>query len=116
MDHIVWCRIWVIQENSPGKKPTFSSLHLKREDVERFIHAYWDSMPKDTPEQYAMPALQTDIEMPYLFQCKVSTAVYERIQKSGIGMWSADVPRDTTDAISMITVESLVLLEDGMKM
>lgn len=52
----VWVQPWEESEAGWGVRPDGYSLHLTREDVDKFITAYWKSQPDQVPNEYSRPS------------------------------------------------------------
>jgi hypothetical protein len=46
---------WEESERGWGCRPDGYSLHLDKEDRDTFVKNYWDSMPKECPDEYSRP-------------------------------------------------------------
>ena len=49
---------WEESERGWGIRPDGYSLHLKLEDVKKYIDGYWSKMPDEVPDEYSRPAGQ----------------------------------------------------------
>lgn len=83
--NIVLCQTWSESERGWGIRPDGYSLHLTKEDLDAYIEAYWERMPKEVPYAYSSPDTK-----PYA--CIVSDEVLENIKKSDHGIYSFSRP------------------------
>lgn len=75
----VWRIDWIESERGWGIRPDGYSLHLTREDADKYVDAYWSRMPDQVPDEYSRP----DGE-PYAF--KVNKRTYADIKASAHGI------------------------------
>lgn len=84
--HQVWCQKWEESERGWGTRPDGFSLHLTKEDLDAFIRAYWDRMPKSyVPDEYSRPDGD-----PY--RCPVNDRIYAKIKASKNGIRGSGTP------------------------
>ena len=72
---IALCQKWLESEAGWGCRDDGFSLHQNIEDCKKYIADYWNSMPKETPDEYSRP----DGE-PYLI--KVSDELFNLLKHS----------------------------------
>ncbi len=110
----VFCRLWTVHENVPLKKEgEFCSLHPDMRSFETFFDVHLKKRPSQTPEIYMMPTHPADMSgKPVSYMCMVDMETYDRIMKSGLGAWSATVPRNEADSVTTIPAEDLTTLEE----
>lgn len=46
---------WIESERGWGTRPDGYSLHLTKDDSNKYIAEYWNSMPDVTPDEYSRP-------------------------------------------------------------
>jgi hypothetical protein len=76
---------WEESERGWGVRPDGYSLHKDEAARSRFIRAYWDTMPKETPDEYSRPAGK-----PYM--AEVTPEEYAALRPDGDRYWSNDYP------------------------
>ncbi len=113
---LVWCQLWTIQENKPGKiQGEFCTLHQNERARQRFIDEYWRRMPKRDLDQYGAPTLQSAMKGgKVLFQCAVDDHTYQSVIQSSHGIWSATVPMDSIETVTTIPAEDLTPFTEGL--
>lgn len=76
---------WEESERGWGTRPDGYSIHPDQAALTRFVKAYWDKMPKETPDEYSRPR-----GTPY--QADVAEADFKG--KDGIRFWENKYPGD----------------------
>jgi hypothetical protein len=79
MNKIVIRRDWIETERGWGQRPDGYSLHLTPEDMRDFIDEYWESQPKEVPDEYSSPT-------GYPYPHEVSPETYEELRQSKNGI------------------------------
>jgi hypothetical protein len=79
----VVCLNWIESERGWGCRPDGSSLHLTKQDVDKYVKDYWNKMPDVTPDEYSRPDGQP-------FLVTVNEEVYKRVLESKFGIRTAD--------------------------
>lgn len=70
---------WIESERGWGFRPDGCSLHLTKDDYQKFLKKYWDKMPNSVPDEYSKPSGEPEIVY-------VSPELYKRIQRSYLGI------------------------------
>lgn len=52
---VAWAQAWEETERGWGTRPDGYSIHSTKEDVQKFINDYWNSMPDTIPDEYSRP-------------------------------------------------------------
>lgn len=76
---------WEESERGWGTRPDGYSIHPTEEARERFIKAYWDRQPKETPDEYSRPH-----GTPYT--AEVPAADFEKMKGDGERFWQDNYP------------------------
>lgn len=76
---------WTESEAGWGQKSDGCSIHLSKEDYEKYVKAYWDSMPDSVPECYERPDKN-------LREVVVSESLFKKINNhpTGIRLWQKE--------------------------
>lgn len=81
------CQEWDESERGWGCRPDGASYHLSLGDCQAYIKAYWDRMPKETPDEYSRPSGN-----PY--EMLIPDDIYEKLDihknNYGIRVWQSD--------------------------
>jgi predicted metal-dependent peptidase len=70
---------WEESERGWGTRPDGCSMHLTREDYQKYLNNYWKNMPKEVPDEYERPAGNP-------IHSFVSKNIYNKIKKSQYGI------------------------------
>lgn len=75
---IAYCQKWEESERGWGTRPDGYCLHKTREEVDRYIKQYWESLPNTVgvPDEYDRPYGE-----PYA--CEVDQETYDKLQEVG---------------------------------
>lgn len=112
---ILLCQPWSVKENGrPSIEGEYCSLHENEKKRQEFIRLYWAKMPEKVPDSYACLAENPKGKAIPAYECSVDAATYDRVVKSGIGMWCTTVPQKTVDAVSIVPPRDLVSLVEGL--
>ena len=77
---------WTESEAGWGQRPDGCSIHLQKEDVDVYVKEYWDTMPKEVPDEYSRPDSNAR-------EVVVSDKLYKEIKKTknGLRLWQSEL-------------------------
>lgn len=73
------CQKWLESEQGWGTRPDGYSLHMNDLDRETYVDEYWETMPKEVPQEYSRPDGTA-------YWCPVSEETYEKVKASKNGL------------------------------
>lgn len=76
---------WEESERGWGTRPDGYSIHPDKAALDRYVKAYWDRMPNETPDEYSRPH-----GTPY--SAEVSDQAADFSGKDGIRYWDNKYP------------------------
>lgn len=71
---------WEESEYGWGTRPDGVSLHKDLESYKLFVKEYWDSMPKEVPNEYSRPCGSP-------LDVYVDCETFDKVMKSKNGIW-----------------------------
>ncbi len=74
---------WLESERGWGIRPDGFSLHISQKHLDKFVEAYWETMPPVAPDDYSRPDGK-----PKLIQ--VDDQLYKTVEEQGGSMRSYD--------------------------
>jgi len=89
--YIVLAQNWTESERGWGMRPDGYSIHLTKEDVKKYIDAYWKRMPAAVPDEYSFPDGEPVAVV-------VSKKLYEKVKNQRPGFhYGRQLPGKTLD-------------------
>lgn len=90
--NIAFLETWTESESGWGQRDDGCSLHISKEDYEKYVEDYWADMPKEVPHEYVRPDSN-------LKEVVISDKLFRKLKKSkhnGIRLWKSEF-RDLKD-------------------
>jgi len=77
---------WTETERGWGQRDDGCSIHLTKEDYEKYVKEYWAGMPKEVPDEYERPDGN-------LREVVVSEKIFKKLKKlksNGFRYWKSE--------------------------